>query len=125
MAKGLWRNELNYAKGMMEGTIRYEKLLPLINWLIGSQNNWKVSTGIFGRKIKKYLDAYDTKLWKQYEETFAGVDINDNWRGLFSTLEFTRTIGREIAKALDYSYPEETDRNVTSYIKWIFSISNK
>jgi aminoglycoside 6-adenylyltransferase len=116
VAKALWRGELNYAKVMLDGTIRFDKLRPLIEWHIGLRHDWAVNPGIYGRWFHRYLDP---STWQDYERTFADADIESNWRALFATLEFVRKLGKEIADALGFEYPERTDTEVTNYILWI------
>lgn len=114
VAKALWRNELNYAKYMLEGTIRFDKLQPLITWYIGTWHNWSVNVGIYGRWFQRYLD---TPTWEHYQRTFADSSPEANWNALFETLEFVRAVGKHIADELGFVYPDETDRKVTRYIR--------
>lgn len=114
VAKALCRSELNYAKYMLDGTIRYDKLQPLIEWYIGTTVGWGVSTGMCGRWFHRHLSP---ELWQQYVQTFAGSDIGDNWRALFATIEFARTVATSVAKALSFDYPHKTDADVSTYIE--------
>ncbi len=116
VAKALRRNELNYAKYMLDGTIRFEKFQPLIEWTIALTHGDAVNTGVYGRWFRRYL-APET--WAAYARTFAGAGIEENWRALFASLEFARRLGRPLADALGVAYPEETDRKVTAYIRWV------
>ncbi|MGC9356624.1 MAG: aminoglycoside 6-adenylyltransferase [Anaerolineae bacterium] len=116
VAKALRRGELNYARRMLDGTIRYDKLQPLIEWYIAMNHEEPVNTGIYGRWFHEYLDP-DT--WADYERTFAGADFEDHWRALFATLDLVRKLGRALAREHGFDYPEETDRKVTAYMQWI------
>ena len=116
VAKALRRGELNYAKYMLDGTIRFDKLQPLIEWYIGLNHDWTVSTGIYGRWFHEYLDQ---SIWDSYNQTFAGAEFESNWRALFATIELVRTLGHTVAHSLGFEYPDETDRKVTDYIQWI------
>lgn len=114
VAKALCRNELNYAKYMLDGTIRYDKLQPLIEWYIGTNAGWGIPTGVRGRWFHRYLPP---EIWRQYVQTFAGSSIGDNWRALFATIEFTRTVATAVAQALSFDYPHKTDAGVSAYIE--------
>ncbi len=116
MAKALRRGELNYAKYMLDGTIRFDKLQPLLEWYIGLNHEWSVSAGIYGRWFHKYLDP---SVWESYRQTFAGAELESNWQALFATIELVRRLGHTLADALGFEYPDETDRRVTAYIQWI------
>lgn len=111
--KALCREELNPAKCMLDGAIRFDKLRPLIEWYIGTTVGWDVRTGLSGRWFKRYLPP---ELWRRYERTFAGAKSDDNWRALYATIDFTRTVATAVAQALSFDYPEETDADVTAYI---------
>ncbi len=44
MAKGLWREELSYAKGMLEGPVR-DMFIVMLEWHIGMKTDFTVNTG--------------------------------------------------------------------------------
>lgn len=116
VAKALWRGELNYAKSMHEGTIRFDKLLPLIEWDVGVQHGWAVTVGLHGRWLHRHLDD---ATWERYLRTFAGADPEENWDALFATLDFVGVVGRRVAEALGFDYPDEVDAKVSRYIRAI------
>lgn len=118
VAKCLARDELYYAKLMSEQMMRFEHQQVLIEWYIGSQNNWNITTNKYGRLFKKYLSP---EMWKKAMSTFAGADLEDNWRALFAYADFGRELGRELAATLGYSYPEELDRKITAYLEYVRS----
>lgn len=122
VAKGLWRGELNYAKYMLDGTIRFEKLQPLIMWYIGVHHGWSVDVGIHGRWFDRYLDQ---PTWEHYQRTFADASFESNWQALFATLDFVRYIGRHVADALGFVYPVDVDAKVTQYIQEIRQLADE
>jgi aminoglycoside 6-adenylyltransferase len=122
VAKGLWRGELNYAKCLLDGTIRFDKLQPLIAWYIGVHHGWSVDVGIHGRWFHRYLDE---PTWEHYQQTFADASIENNWQALFATLAFVRHVGKHVAKALGFAYPDEVDAKVTRYIQEIKQLDEK
>lgn len=116
VAKALHRRELNYARYMLDGAIRFDQLQPLLEWHIGLRHHWTVDTGNYGRWFQRYLDA---ATWAAYKSTFAGADFDDHWRALFATVALVRSLGTSLAEALGVPYPEETDRNITAYMRRI------
>ncbi len=46
IAKGLWREELSYAKGMLEGPVR-DMFIVMLEWYIGMKTDFTVNTGKF------------------------------------------------------------------------------
>lgn len=115
--KALLRGELNFAKFMLDGGLRFSVLQPLIEWYVGSTAGWKVDTGIHGRWFHRYLPAH---LWQAYEATFSGAGLEENWTALFAAMDFVRELGREVASRLSLAYPEETDERVSEYIGLLY-----
>jgi aminoglycoside 6-adenylyltransferase len=116
VAKGLWRGELNYAKYILDGSLRYEKLLPVLRWYIGLEKGWDTRVGIHGRWLQRHLDA-DT--WHEYVRTFADAQPDRNWAALLTTIGLFRRIAKAVAAGLDYEYPDLTDQKVSAFIEHI------
>lgn len=113
VVKGIWRQEMPYAHGMMCGYV-WPMLRQMVEWKIGIQHDFKVNTGKLGKYIERYL--YSDQ-WRLFAGSFAGGNYDDMMRALFSMCELFRSCGREVGQALGYAYPEEDDRRVTAYIK--------
>jgi aminoglycoside 6-adenylyltransferase len=114
--KCLWRDELPFAKYMLDTSLRYEFLHPVVEWTIGLQNGWSVNTGINGRWFKKYLEP---DLWAELASTYAGAGIEENWRAFFHMLGLFRKLAESVGEALAYDYPDDLDKEVTQYCKSI------
>ena len=97
MPKYLWRDELPFAASMLGQAVRDEYLQTVIEWSIGLQSDWSVDTGVRGRKFKRYLDA---ETWVQYESTFAGADIEENWTAFFNAVALFRRMAEAIGESL-------------------------
>jgi aminoglycoside 6-adenylyltransferase len=115
IAKCLRRDELFFAKFVSEQVMRFENLQLIIEWYIGMQHDWKITTNKRGRLFKQYLDP---EIWKKAEATFSGSDIEDNWRALFAYAELGRELGQAIASKLNYTYPAKLDEQISAYILW-------
>lgn len=116
VAKSLWRNEIHYAKYMLDHVIRFSYLQKLIEWHIGLAHHWRVSTNKHGRFFKKYLDH---ETWQQLEATFAGSGIEENWNALFATTRLFGQLARNMAKELNYFYPQKTEDEISAYLQKI------
>ncbi len=57
VAKSLCRDELHFAKFMLDSAMRFEYLQRMIEWHIGEEQDWSVATGVCGRFFKRYLDS--------------------------------------------------------------------
>lgn len=116
VAKSLWRNEIYFAKYMLDSVIRFSYLQKMIEWHIGLMHHWQVSTNKHGRFFKKYLDAEN---WEILQATFAGSNIEDNWNALFAMAKLFSQLAKIIAKELNYRYPHKTDDGITAYLEKI------
>ncbi|OCL26272.1 hypothetical protein U472_09685 [Orenia metallireducens] len=114
--KYLWRDQLPFAKYMLDYTLRYSFLHKIIDWYIGMQNDWSVETGALGKKFKNYLDA---ETWAEWEETYVGADIEENWIAFFNITTFFRKMAKQIGKKLGYEYPDQVDKEVMKFCREI------
>jgi aminoglycoside 6-adenylyltransferase len=112
VAKGLWRNELPYAKYMLDVVVR-EALITLLTWHAGMNNDWSVNAGKAGRWLERFLPE---DLWSSFVRTYADSDPGRIWDALIETGEITRTVGTAVAEQLGYRYPQDDDRRVSEYI---------
>ncbi|MGP7817438.1 aminoglycoside 6-adenylyltransferase [Niallia sp. 01092] len=115
VAKGIWRDELPYAKQMFEYVIRV-RLDEMVSWWIGIKNDFQVSTGKMGKYFKKYLpESY----WEMYEKTFSDNNYKNFWNSIFVTCELFRTLAEDVADNLLFTYPINDDKNMTKYLKHV------
>jgi len=115
VAKGIWRDELPYAKSMFEHTTR-ASLDEMVSWWIGSQHDFQVSTGKMGKYFKKYLpETY----WEMYEKTYADSNYENVWSSIFVTCELFRILANDVAEYLKITYPVDDDRKMTEYLKHV------
>ena len=110
--KYLWRDELPFAKYMLDNILRYNFLHKIIEWYIGMKNNWSVTTGLCGKRFKQYLDA---EIWSEFESTYTSANKEKNWTAFFNALGLFRKLAIKIGESFDYNYPEELDQEVTKY----------
>lgn len=115
VAKGVWRDELPYAKQMFEGVIRSE-LNQMVDWWIGSKDSFKISPGKMGKYYRKLLPACH---WELYRKTYCDSEYEHMWNSLFAACELFRLLATEMAVELETEYPEVDDRNMTMYLERI------
>jgi aminoglycoside 6-adenylyltransferase len=115
VAKGLWREELPYAKYMFDVVVR-DCMVKMLAWYVGINHDWCINTGKVGRWLKDYLPA---EIWEEFASTYAGADYSEIWDALIRAGRLTRKVGIELADKLGYEYPLEEDRNVMEYLNKI------
>jgi aminoglycoside 6-adenylyltransferase len=118
VAKGIWRKELCYAS-QMYSIIVHPCLVRILEWHAAMENNWKISTGKFGKLLPIYLPE---DIRNQFEKTFPGSDYHEIWKSLFISCDLIRSFGSELGRKLGYSYPFDDDSKVLKYIGAIKSL---
>ncbi|MDA2731405.1 aminoglycoside 6-adenylyltransferase [Bacillus cereus] len=115
VAKGLWREELSYVKGMLDGPVR-DMLIVMLEWHIGMKTDFIVNAGKFGKHFEKYIEK---DMWVQFKRTFSNAEYENIWESFFVMGNLFRKVANEIANAYGYPYPQGDDDRVTSYLKHV------
>ncbi len=74
--KGLCRHEFFYAKRIME-LYMMDMFMKMINWKIGIENDFAVSTGANSKYLKRYLSEEEMQ---RFTGIFAGGEYEDMWK---------------------------------------------
>jgi aminoglycoside 6-adenylyltransferase len=113
VAKGLARNEMVYAKSMLEMVVR-KAFHQMVDWYIGTNHRWNVNPGKFGKWYEKYLlpEEYQTLLG-----TYTNSNIDDMWDSLINMGILFQKMTIRIAHDLKFSYQSEDDEKVLVYLK--------
>ena len=114
-AKGLWRDELTYAKQILDVYVR-EQLMKMLTWYVGIQTGFQRSPGKMGKYLKQFLDP---EMWKLLESTYADSQPDHTWDALLAMSELFRQTGRYVASHFGFEYPEQEDKNVSQYLRHI------
>ncbi|HGH7179746.1 aminoglycoside 6-adenylyltransferase [Bacillus luti] len=115
VAKGLWREELSYVKGMLDGPVR-DMLIVMLEWHIGMKTDFTVNTGKFGKHFEQY---FEKDMWEHFKQIFSNADYENIWESFFVMGDLFRAVANEIAKTYGYQYPQDDDEKVTSYLKHV------
>lgn len=117
-AKGIWRDELPYAKNMLETVIR-PKLDLMVGWWIGCQNNFEVSPGKMGKYFKRYLTE---EYWRLYRQTYTDAVYENMWLGIWAACSLFRELAKSVGVQLGFLYPMQDDENMTEYLEAVESL---
>lgn len=113
VAKGIWREELPYARLMFEKTTR-ASLDQVVSWWIGTQYDFQVSTGKMGKYYKRYLPE---PYWEMYKRTYSNSCYDNMWDSIFVACELFRTLAKDVAEAFLFTYRVDDDTNMTEYLE--------
>lgn len=111
VAKGIARDELPYAMWMFD--VVRDMLVKMIEWYIGIDTNFSVSTGKLGKFIKRYLPK---EFYEMYVGTYSNGNYNNLWSSIFKACELFRTIAPFVSEYFGYTYNQSEDTNMTEYL---------
>lgn len=111
IAKGIVRDELPCAMKIFN--ICHEELEKMVEWYIGIQNNFEVSTGKFGKYFNKYLPG---NFYKLYEKTYLDSNCEHLWNAIFAMCDLFRLLAKEVAKKLGFNYNKNEEDGMIKYL---------
>jgi aminoglycoside 6-adenylyltransferase len=114
VAKGLWREEIVYAKFMME--IVREELLKMLNWYVGVKYEFSKSPGKYGKYLKNFLEP---ELWQMLLDTYADASYTNTWDALVAMGDLFRRTAIHVAGRFNYIYPYKDDANVSAHLSHV------
>jgi aminoglycoside 6-adenylyltransferase len=112
VAKGLWREEISYAKAMQDQVVR-PMLMKMLNWYIGIKTGFSISPGKHGKYFKQHLEP---ELWDQLMATYADADYDHTWDSLTQMGQLFRRVSSNVADHFGFEYPQAEDQNVSAHI---------
>lgn len=115
VAKGLWREEIVYAKAMQDRYVR-PMLERMLVWHIGIGTDFARNPGKFGKYFQHYLTP---ELWEQLEATYAGADYEHTWDSLEAMAELFSTTARSVADHFGFEYARDEEENVRAHLKHV------
>lgn len=113
VAKGLCRDELMYVKCFME---RYEidMFLKMLNWKIGIEYDFSVSTGKCYKYFKRYLSNEEMD---RFTNLFPNGTYDDIWVKLFEMCKFFHEIASKVSEHFKFGYCKEEAEKIMEYLK--------
>jgi aminoglycoside 6-adenylyltransferase len=112
VAKSLLRGQLLPAKWVLDFDMRFNYLLPLLEWRVECDNDWSLKTGNLGTRLEAHVS---TDTWSGLVGTFTDADPMANWEALFEMIALFDRVAREVADLLGYAYPEDLVLRVTEH----------
>ena len=115
VAKGLWREEIIYAKSMADQYVR-EQLMKMLVWNIGVNTRFSQNPGKFGKFFKKYLEP---ELWGMLQNTYADAGYDSTWEALLTMCDLFRLTATAVAAHFGFEYPHADDQRVSAYLNHV------
>jgi aminoglycoside 6-adenylyltransferase len=115
VAKGLWREEIIYAKYMMDQVVR-EQLMKMLTWHIGSKTQFACNPGKFGKYYQHYLEP---EMWAMLEKTYADSRYESTWEALLTMCTLFRAVALPLAEQFGFAYPHDDDQRVSAHLEHV------
>jgi len=121
VAKGLWREEIVYAKYMLDQITR-EQLLKMLTWYVGVQTQFLGNPGKFGKHLHQCLEP---ELWAMLQKTYADASYDHTWEALYTMGDLFRITAMRVAESVGLEYPHGDDERVSAHLKHVQLLPKK
>lgn len=113
VAKGLVREEITYAKEMLETVVR-PMFMKMIEWQIGLDTNFSVSFGKCGKFLKNHISK---ETYAKILKTYSDYQIENNWRAFSFMTKLFAELAKSVGDKMRFSYNKLEEKNVNCYIE--------
>ena len=114
VAKGIARDELPYVMHML-GWVRAE-LHDMINWYIGAQRGFDLSTGKAGKYFKRVLSP---ELYAQYAATYSGSGAAEIWASVDAMCGLFHTLAVAVGGHFGFAYRQDEEDGMRVYLNMV------
>lgn len=121
VAKGLARNEIPYAIKHREEILR-PMLIQMLDWDIGFEYDFKISTGKVGKFYPKYLSQ---KEYAEFLITYSDSKAENIWNSLFKMTEIFSKNAKKVAAQMNFNYKISEEQNILQYLNEIKNNSSQ
>jgi len=104
-----------YDMHMPNNVVRPE-LYEMINYYIGVQHGFNLSTGKEGEYFKKYLPP---ELYAQYAATYSGSNYNDIWAAIDVMCDLFHTLAITVAAHFGFTYRQGEEDGMREYLRMV------
>jgi aminoglycoside 6-adenylyltransferase len=118
VAKGLWREEISYAKYMLDQFVR-DQLMNMLRWYVGVKTQFSHSPGKFGKYLRQYLEP---ELWDMLLKTYSDADYEHTWQALSTMCDLFRITATRVAAHYGLEYPYSDDERVSAHLQHVRSL---
>jgi len=112
ISKGLCREELYYAKYAYD-VLMMEMFIKMLNWKIGVDNDFNVTTGNHSKYLKRFLSSEEMK---RFQEIFPNGTYEDIWSKLYVIYDFFAEIAKYVGEAFGYSFDAKETEEVRMFL---------
>jgi aminoglycoside 6-adenylyltransferase len=118
VAKGLWRQEITYAKYNLDHSVR-DQLMQMLDWYVGVKTGFNKSPGKLGKYLEQHLAP---GLWKMLLKTYSDANTDNTWDALETMCDLFKQIAVVVAEHFGYEYLHGDDARVSAHLKHVRSL---
>ena len=96
-------------------TVR-DMLILMLEWYVGVNHDFKVSSGKNGKYFRKYLPE---DIYEKFRATYSNADYENMWKAAFDMLYLFGDVARMVAAKLEYTYDELEEKGIDDYMKQV------
>jgi aminoglycoside 6-adenylyltransferase len=115
VAKGLWREEILYARYMFDDVVR-PQFMKMLTWYIGVRTGFSTNPGKVGKYYRNYLEP---ELWELLLKTYADAGYDHTWEAVFRMGELFRILALSVADHFGFEYPHGDDKRVSAHLRHV------
>jgi aminoglycoside 6-adenylyltransferase len=115
VAKGLWREEILYAKYHLDHFVR-DQLMKMIAWYVGLRTEFSGNPGKFGKYLQRYLEP---ELWEMLQQTYSDAGYENTWEALYTTCDLFRRLAIPVAEHFGFDYLHKDDERVSAHLRHV------
>ena len=112
ISKGLCREELYYAKYAYD-VLMMEMFIKMLNWKIGVDNDFNVTTGDHSKYLKRFLTLEEMK---RFHSVFPNGTYEDIWSKLYVIYDYFAEIAKYVGEALKYNFDAKETEEVRIFL---------
>jgi len=116
VAKSLWRDELIFAKWVLDADLKLETMRRMLEWRIEIDHHWKLAPGLHGRGLMQLLPP---AIWTAFASSYGSLDVEETWAALDRVIALFRQVAQDVGNAFGYAYPQQVDDQVSAYLEAI------
>lgn len=113
VTKGLCRDELYYAKRTFD-VYMMDMFIKMLNWKVGADNDFKVTTGSNSKYLKRYLSKEEME---RFKSIFPSGEYEDIWNKLFVIYDYFAYLAEYVAGKLGFFFDAEESRRVRAFLQ--------
>jgi aminoglycoside 6-adenylyltransferase len=100
VAKSLWRDDLVFAKWVLDQDLTLEAMRRRLEWRIEIDRNWTIKPGMYGRGLKRLLPP---AIWSEFAETYVLLEVEEMRAALDRVIVLFRRVASDVSSALGYT----------------------